>query len=290
MTTPGLPPDAGSVPEPSGARRIIRYLLPVIGKRSFLGFGVATFLVGALLSAVNVTSRYALARYIDDQLARTPWDLAVYDQSGGSNAALASSLRSMQAVERVEELVFLRAGFSSDVSVLVDGQPLATPWLCVLSASSVDLLPPELRNLLSDAGSQGPGGELGAVLALIGPESAMGDAFASLQGASDFRLQARSGGSDNLLFSTALGGVIRLDADELNRWFMDQTGSITMIPAVSGGPADPVSGRGDRRVRSGRHGATACPWRRRPAREPGIPARASTFPKSPTWRGSTGRS
>lgn len=233
MTTAGLPSDAGTALEPSGARRIIRYLLPVIGKRSFLGFGVATFLVGALLSAVHVTSRYALARYVDDQLARTPWDLAVYDQSGGSNAALASSLGAMQAVERVEQLVFLRAGFSSDVSVLVDGQPLATPWLCVLSASSADLLPPELRNLLPDAASQGPDGPLEAVLALIGPESAMGDAFAALQGASDFRLQARSGGSDNLLFSTVLGGVIRLDADELNRWFMDQTGSITMVPAVS---------------------------------------------------------
>lgn len=233
MTAAGLPSGAGAAPEPPGARRIVRYLLPVIGKRSFLGFGIATFLVGALLSAVNVTSRHALARYVDDQLARTPWDLAVYDQSGGSNAALASSLGSMQAVERVEQLVFLRAGFSSDVSVLVDGQPLATPWLCVLSASSTELLPPELRNLLSDAASRGPGGEPGAVLALIGSESAMGDAFASLQGASDFRLQARSGGSDNLLFSTVLDGVIRLDADELNRWFMDQTGSITMIPAVS---------------------------------------------------------
>ncbi len=233
MITGGLPPDSGSGPVSLGARGVTRHLLSVIGKRSFLGFGVVTFLVGALLSAVNVTSRYALVLYVDDQLARIPWDVVVYDQSGGSNPALASSLASVQAVERVEELVFLRAGFSSDVSVLVDGQPLATPWLCVLSASNVALLPPELRNLLSDEASPGPSEELGAILALIGPESAMGDAFASLQGARDFRLEAQSGGSQNVLFSSVLSGVIRLEADELNRWFMDQTGSITMIPAVS---------------------------------------------------------
>ena len=233
MITAGLPPDPGGGPESFGARGITRHLLPVIGKRSFLGFGVGTFLVGALLSAVNVTSRYALTLYVDDQLARTPWDLVVYDQSGGSNPALASSLGSVPAVERVEQLVFLRAAFSSDVSVLVDGQPLATPWLSVLSASNVALLPPELRNLVSDEASQGPGEERGAILALIGPESAMGDAFASLQGAREFELQAQSGGSENVLFSSVLSGVIRLEADELNRWFMDQTGSITMIPAVS---------------------------------------------------------
>ena len=60
----------------------------------------------------------------------------------------------------------------------------------------------------------------------------MGDASVSLQGASDFRLQANVDSTENLLFSSAVRGVIRLEAHELNRWFMDQTGSITMTPAV----------------------------------------------------------
>ena len=36
-------------------------LLPVIGKRAFLGFGAVTLLVAALLLAVNMTSHYALS-------------------------------------------------------------------------------------------------------------------------------------------------------------------------------------------------------------------------------------
>ena len=210
-------------------------LLPVIGKRAFMAFSAVTFLVAALLSAVNITSRYALNLYVEDQLALTPWDLVVYDQSGGSNPDLAARLESVESVQQVEQLVFLRASFSSDVSAMVDGQPLATPWLCVLSASDPSLLPPQLLNALArDGVTLGSDPEAaGAILALVGPESDMGDAFVSLQGARDFRLQANVGGTENVLFSTAVSGVIRLEATELNRWFMEQTGSITLIPAVA---------------------------------------------------------
>ncbi len=212
-----------------------RQLLPVIGRRAFLGFGAVTFLVAGLLSAVNITSRYALSLYVEDQLSRTPWDLVVYDQSGGSNPTLAARLRSLENVQQVEELVFLRAAFSSDVTAMVDGQLLATPWLSVLSASEPTLLPPELRSALMQ-GAVTPGTEPqteGAILALVGPESAMGDAFISLQGAREFRLQANVDGTERILFSSAMRGVIRLEADALNQWFMEQTGSITMIPAVA---------------------------------------------------------
>ena len=150
-------------------------LLPVVGKRALFGFGAVTFLVAALLSAVHITSRYALNLYVEDQLRRTPWDLVVYDQAGSSNPAVAGGLRSLENIERVEQLAFLRAAFSSDVTTLVDGRPLATPWLSVLSASDPSLLPPELRNAVA----QGSTDE--AILALVGPESAVGEAFVSLQ-------------------------------------------------------------------------------------------------------------
>ena len=212
---------------------MIRQLLPVVGQRAFLSFGVVTFLVAALLSAISITSRYALNLYVEDQLSRTPWDLVVYDQSGGSNPTLAARLRSLENIQQVEELVFLRAGFSSDVSAVVDGQPLATPWLSVLSASDPSLLPPELGIAFTQQGSTAGGEPPAAILALVGPESATGDAFVSLQGARDFSLRASVDGRENVLFSSPLRGVIRLEADELNRWFMDQTGSVTMIPAVA---------------------------------------------------------
>ena len=210
-------------------------LLPIIGKRTFLGFGLVTFLVAALLSAVSITSRYALSLYVEDQLDRTPWDLVVYDQSGGSNPTLAARMSSLENMQQVEQLVFLRASFSSDVTAMVDGQPLGTPWLSVISASDPSLLPPELRSALTQ-GAMTPGSEpqaTGAILALVGPERAMGDAFISLQGARDFELQANVDGTQTVLFSSALRGVIRLEADALNRWFMEQTGSITMTPAVA---------------------------------------------------------
>ena len=59
---------------------MIRRLLGILGRRTMLTFGLVTFLVGALLATVNVTSRYALKVYVDDQLRRIPWDLAVYQQ------------------------------------------------------------------------------------------------------------------------------------------------------------------------------------------------------------------
>lgn len=216
--------------------RLVRQLLTILGRRAFLSFGLVTFLTAALLSATNITSRYALKLYVEDQLTRTPWDLAVYHQSGRTDDALAARLHSVAGIQRIEQLVFLRAGFSKDISMVVDAQPFATPWLCVLSASDLNLLPPELRLALEqhdvtkayDARTAD-----GAILALIGPESAMGAAFVALQGARDFSLHARVKDRDHAMFSTPLQAVIRLEGAELNRWFMDQTGSITMVPPVA---------------------------------------------------------
>ena len=56
---------------------MIRRLLAILGRRTILTFGLVTFLVGALLATVHVTSRYALKTYVDDQLRRIPWDVAV---------------------------------------------------------------------------------------------------------------------------------------------------------------------------------------------------------------------
>ncbi|HVZ21279.1 MAG TPA: hypothetical protein VG871_09475, partial [Vicinamibacterales bacterium] len=63
---------------------MIRRLLSILGRRTMMTFGLVTFLVGALLATVNITSRYALKSYVDDQLNRIPWDLAVY-QEGALN-------------------------------------------------------------------------------------------------------------------------------------------------------------------------------------------------------------
>src|SRR5213078_4339549 len=197
---------------------MIRRLLGILGRRTMMTFGLVTFLVGALLATVNMTSRYALKVYVDDQLRRIPWDLAVYQQGAvGSDRSLRTHIANTRGVTRVETMAFLRARFpeGGEVEAQVDRKPFTTPWLCVLAASDPSILPPALGFALARNG--GSGGK-GAVLALVGPEYAMGKAFLALQGAKDFTLQVHVAEQPRFLFNTPLTGVVRLDRDELNRW------------------------------------------------------------------------
>ena len=196
-----------------------------------LTFGLVTFLVGALLATVNITSRYALKTYVDDQLRRIPWDLAVY-QNGAVNGdrSLIEHIKRTPGVTKVETMAFLRARFpeGGEVEALIDRKPFTTPWMCVLQASDEKLLPPELGFALEKGGDA----TKGAVLALIGPEYAMGKAFLALQGAKMFQLQVHVGEQPRFLFNTPIRSVVRLDRDDLNRWLMDQTGSVSYVPYI----------------------------------------------------------
>jgi hypothetical protein len=195
-----------------------------------LTFGLVTFLVGALLATVNITSRYALKVYVDDQLRRIPWDVAVYQRGPvHGDRSLQEYVARAPAVTRVESLAFLRARFpeGGEVEAQVDRKPFSTPWLCVLAASDPSILPPELGFALAKGG-----GGRGAVLALIGPEYAMGKAFLALQGAKNFTLQVHVADQPRFLFNTPLRSVVRLDRDDLNRWLMDQTGSVSYVPYI----------------------------------------------------------
>src|SRR5437867_6892451 len=135
---------------------MIRRLLGILGRRAFLTFGLVTFLVGALLATVNITSRYALKLYVEDQLRRIPWDLAVYQQGAvGNDRSLAGHIARAKGVTRVESLAFLRARFpeGGEVEAQVDRKPFTTPWLCLLAASDPSILPPELSFALEHASS-----------------------------------------------------------------------------------------------------------------------------------------
>src|SRR5712692_6475876 len=171
-----------------------RRLLRILGRRTLLTFGLVTFLVGAVLATVNVTSRYALKLYVDDQLRRIPWDLAVYQQGAvNGDRSLQIHIARTRGIARVETLAFLRARFpeGGEVEAQVDRKPFTTPWLCLLAASDPSLLPPELGFALARSGrtdSPGSGNgngngndndngiagrRRGAVLSLVGPEYAM---------------------------------------------------------------------------------------------------------------------
>src|SRR5438876_11248542 len=211
---------------------MIRRLLGILGRRAFLTFGLVTFLVGALLATVNITSRYALKLYVDDQLRRIPWDLAVYQQGAVANdRTLATHIAKTSGVTRVESLAFLRARFpeGGEVEAQIDRKPFSSPWLCLLAASDPSILPPALTfGRSAKALAERPG----AVLSLVGPEYAMGKAFLALQGARDFTLQVHVHDQPRFLFNTPLRSVVRLDRDDLNRWLMDQTGSVSYVPYI----------------------------------------------------------
>ena len=100
---------------------MIRRLLGILGRRTILTFGFVTFLVGALLATVNITSRYALKLYVDDQLRRIPWDLAVYQQGAvGSDRTLHTHIAKAAGITKV---VFDRAGYQyhGRVKAVADG-------------------------------------------------------------------------------------------------------------------------------------------------------------------------
>src|SRR5204862_6111265 len=109
-------------------------------------------------------------------------------------------------------------------------KPFTTPWLCLLAASDPSLLPADLSSALERSSSGDA--RRGAVLSLVGPEYAMGKAFLALQGAHDFTLQVHVQDQPRFLFDTPINKVVRLDRDELNRWLMDQTGSVSYVPYI----------------------------------------------------------
>ncbi len=212
--------------------KLLSTLIGVLGKRTFWSFAVVTFLMAGLLATVNLASRYALKLYIDDQLERTPWDISI-SQIGSTdlaNEVLLDGIRRVDGVTQIENLALLRAKLpETDASTTVDGKPLTTPWLCLVAASDPSILPPTLHLARVSGDPRHPKPLMG----LIGPERAMGSAFLALQGAREFRLNIKSGtGPDRMLFGTELGGVVRLDREELSNWLMDQMGSGAYLPYV----------------------------------------------------------
>jgi len=219
--------------------KLLQRLVTILSKRAFWSFGVVTLLVAALLAAVNITSRHAIKSYVEDQLRRIPWDLAIIQTSGFTvSSELLERVSSVEGLSQIESLALLRAKLPEGGEVVseVDGKPLATPWLSILAATDVDLLPPKLdlalRNLNLGGNDALLSREPGAILALVGPERSMGNAFLALQGSKEFAIRVVKGERSLTVFSVPLKGVIRLDRDELNRWLMDQLGSISFIPHI----------------------------------------------------------
>ncbi|HWP23103.1 MAG TPA: FtsX-like permease family protein, partial [Candidatus Binatia bacterium] len=122
-------------------------------------------------------------------------------------------------------LSFLRSKPPPEAILMVDGKPLASPWVSLLAATDVSLLPPEARPTASNGS---------AFLALIGPEQHMGKAYLALQGSRRFTVRVYSEHKKTSagVFDMPLGGVLRLERAEVNRYFMDEIGSISFVPYI----------------------------------------------------------
>jgi hypothetical protein len=202
-------------------------LAQILGKRAFLAFGIVTLLVAGLLAAINLASHHALKLYVEDQLSRLSWDIALYQTSDFTiSAEVAPKLREIQGITRIESLSFLRSKPPPEAILMVDGKPLASPWVSILSATDINLLPPEARPLQSNPD--------GAFLALVGPEQHMGKAFLALQGSRFFSVRVYSAHKKKSsgLFNLPLRGILRLERSEVNRYFMDEIGSISFVPYI----------------------------------------------------------
>ncbi len=128
--------------------RILSFVavLRIQGRRAFLYFGAVTLAVVFLLAALQVASRYALKEYVEDQLGRIAWDISVYQVGELPMAAeVQRRIANVPQVTETQSIFFLRTAVPTTTVAYVDGQPLRSPWLSLLSASDGALLPPELR-------------------------------------------------------------------------------------------------------------------------------------------------
>jgi len=128
------------------ANSISGALFKVLGRRPSIIFGLVTGLVVFLLAAVTVTSRYAMQRYVADQVERVPWDISIYQTAEVSLAdQLNAAVAKVTGVARAERLAFLRTIPPYSLRPTIDGQPLRSPWISILTATEPSLIPADIR-------------------------------------------------------------------------------------------------------------------------------------------------
>ena len=211
-----------------------------MGKRSFAVFSLVTFLIVAILASVNIASRFALKKYIEDQLDRISWDISAY-QTGDVDAIpqVTAALEQTDGINGHNNLLFLRNSMTTEDIAYIDGQPIRMPWLSLLTTTNTSILPLSIRPL-----------EGKAVLVLVGTKSQMGNAYAELQNRKRFELKIEnqhSGEEEHHegeevvddhhgvsidVFDLDLERTIRIERKDLNRWFLEQTSSPSLIPEI----------------------------------------------------------
>ncbi len=187
-----------------------------------------------------------MKKYVEDQLDRINWDISAY-QSGDVHAIreVSRTMRTTEGITLHNNLIFLKNSLTTEDMAYIDGQPMRMPWLSLLTVSDLNMLPLSIRPL------QGK-----AVLVLVGTKSQMGNAYAELQNRKRFQLKIENHHmfdepavadpaataeehidteQDKIsvdVLDLELERTIRIERNDLNRWFLEQTSSPSLIPEI----------------------------------------------------------
>lgn len=237
-------------------------LFRLLGVRTALIFGLVASLFVAVLSALYMTSGYAVEIYTSDQIKRIPWDVSLGQKDiVGNFEEVSQSVARSDGVARAETFGMLRMQNGRGVEVRLNGRPVAARWLAIIGTSDPTSLPAYL---------QPPDGRCrtssGAVCANVGVAGGRGANSISLPVASSSHLQviaqgssghgeesigsqdghsheAGGGGSEwtilrpgspELLIDLAVNGhVAQLDRAEFNKDMLRRQGSLSYLPDLA---------------------------------------------------------
>ncbi len=152
-------------------------------------------------------------------------------------------MRTTDGILKHNNLIFLKNSLTTEDIAYIDNQPMRMPWLSLLTTSDISMLPLSIRPTTGKA-----------VLVLVGTKAQMGNAYAELQNRKRFQLKLENhhmldepvdpslpveehvDSPQDLVsievLDLELERTMRIERNDLNRWFLEQTSSPSLIPEI----------------------------------------------------------
>ena len=152
-------------------------------------------------------------------------------------------MRTTDGILKHNNLIFLKNSLTTEDIAYIDNQPMRMPWLSLLTTSDISMLPLSIRPTTGKA-----------VLVLVGTKAQMGNAYAELQNRKRFQLKLENhhmldepvdpslpveehvDTPQDLVsievLDLELERTMRIERNDLNRWFLEQTSSPSLIPEI----------------------------------------------------------
>ena len=182
-----------------------------------------------------MTSRYAMQRYVADQVERLPWDLSVYQTAEVPLAGQAVGGDHLQVagVAEAKLLYFLRTMPPYSLRPIIDGQPLRSPWISLLTSDRADAH--SARHPAQRPRRRARPGRIEDrrwAMPICGCRTASDSSWSLEPRDKNEARRASTSIRTRSSLTTPIERVIRIDATEINRWFLEQTSSPTLVPEL----------------------------------------------------------